>query len=196
MQRVRAGEVDAFDALVRRYWESVFLYARQFTGDEDQGHDVAQEAFARLWENRRRWESSRSVGGWLLRTARNFLISEQRKAKVRMRWRSEAAPDRGSRPSTPLQDAERQELRDAIEDAVQGLSPRRREVFVLFHLQHLSYQEIAEILDIRPRTIANHLQSAVSELRIVLERFIPRPPFSEEEEDLRALSARRPKSES
>lgn len=174
MVRVSWGDAEAFGRVMERYWGRTFRYAMQLQGDSERAYDVAQEAFVRLWERRRDWEPSGSVGGWLLRTARNLVISEQRRWKVRMRWSSTAAQE-DSTASTPLQDVERAELRIAIQQAVRELSPRRREVFTLFHLQHLSYREIGEILDIRPQTIANHLQAAVEELRMQLGAFISAP---------------------
>jgi RNA polymerase sigma-70 factor, ECF subfamily len=179
MARLRWGDADAFGELMERYWERTFRYALQLQGDADRAYDVAQETFARLWEKGRVWEPSGSICGWLLRTARNLVITEQRRGKVRMRWRSMVAREPASHPRTPLQDAEREELHLAILRAVERLSPRRREVFVLFHLHHLSYREIEKILDIRHQTIANHLQAAVVELRAALAPFITTGPPAE-----------------
>jgi RNA polymerase sigma factor (sigma-70 family) len=74
---------------------------------------------------------------------------------------------------TPLEDVEALELRAAIQRAVWKLSARRREAFVLFHLQGLSYREISGIMGVRPQTVANYLQAAVGELRILLSDYMP-----------------------
>ena|SRR5690606_35699490 len=173
MGRVSAGDVRAFEQIVERHWRRVFLYAKHMLEYPDRANDIAQEAFARLWQHRERWESTGSVRVWLLRTARNLAISEQRKRKVQRRWASSAEALEIRRPSTPLQEVEHSELREAIRAAVQGLSPRRREVFTLFHLQNLSYREISEIIGIRPQTAANHLQAALGDLRAALRCFYP-----------------------
>lgn len=175
MMRVGWDDADAFREVMDRYWERTFRYAWHLEEDSDRAYDIAQEAFARLWEKRREWEPVGSVGGWLLRTARNLVIAEQRKRKVRLRWRATASGQSHASPRTPLHETEDSELRQAIQRAVRNLSPRRREVFTLFHLQHLSYQEIAELLDIRPQTIANHLQAAIAELRVALGPFLSMP---------------------
>jgi RNA polymerase sigma factor (sigma-70 family) len=97
-------------------------------------------------------------------------------------------------PRTPLQEMESEELRLAIQRAVQELPPRRREVFILFHLHHLSYREIEEMLNIRHQTIANHLQAAVAELRSALAPFISTgkgttgPRCSSAEDDVESTS--------
>jgi RNA polymerase sigma factor (sigma-70 family) len=117
------------------------------------------------------------VGAWLLRTVRNFVFSERRKHRVHQRWACLSAGHEGKSPRTPLQEAETQEIRVAIEQAIQGLPPRRREVFVLFYLQSRTYREIAEIMDIRPQSVGNYLQAALADLRTELHRFFPGPPL-------------------
>lgn len=172
MMRVRRGDVEAFGQIMGRFWEPTFLYARHLIGEEDRAYDIVQESFTRLWERRREWELSGSVGGWLLRAARNEVITEQRRLKVRLRWRTILMRTLRSNPRTPLQHAENEELSEAIQRAIQELPPRRREVFILFHLQHRSYREIGEIMEIRPQTIANHLQAATTNLRAALLPFV------------------------
>jgi RNA polymerase sigma-70 factor, ECF subfamily len=173
MERVRKGDTHAFEHLVERFWKRTLLYARNLTGDQDGALDVTQEAFARLWKKRAEWEPSGSVRNWLLRTARNMVLSEQRKLRVRSAWTAQAPEEAGALPPTPLQDLERTELRQAIIEAVQRLPARRREAFTLFHLQGLSYRETAEIMMVREQTVANYLQAALGDLRVSLAPFFP-----------------------
>jgi RNA polymerase sigma-70 factor, ECF subfamily len=173
MREVRAGSISAFEAVVERYWSPTAWYAQHLVGDSDRASDIAQEAFARLWQRRHEWEPAGSVRVWLLRTARNLIASEGRKQSVHTRWAARAPWENLKRPYTPLQEIERAELRAAIELALQSLSPRRREVFTLFHIQDLSQREIAEIMGIRPQTVANYLQAAIADMRRLLAPFFP-----------------------
>ena len=173
MVRVSKSHVAAFDQLIGKLWKGTFLYAYHLVGDHDQATDVAQEAFVRLWERREQWDPTRSVGAWLSRTTRNMVISDRRRWRVRMRWTVGKGRDDARRPRTPLQETEASEVRSALEQAIHSLAPRRREVFVLFHQQNLSYREIGEIMGIRPQSVANHLQLALGDLRTMMERFLP-----------------------
>lgn len=131
MSRVRRGDVGAFERLVEQYWPRTLAYSRHLSGDNDRAYDITQEAFARLWERRAEWEDTGSVRIWLLRTARNIVISDQRKWKVRALRAWQIAEE--SRPArTPLEYVESQELSTDITRAIKQLSPRRREAFVLF----------------------------------------------------------------
>jgi RNA polymerase sigma-70 factor, ECF subfamily len=173
MAAVQCGDEDAFERLVEKLWGRTLQYARALTGDRDRAQDVAQEAFARLWKKRSAWVPTGSVRVWLLRTAKNVVLSEQRKANVRWAWVLRVSREDVRSPPTPLQEAERSELRSAILDAVDKLSPRRKEAFVLFHLQGFSYRETAKIMMVREQTVANYLQAAVGDLRIALAPFFP-----------------------
>jgi RNA polymerase sigma-70 factor, ECF subfamily len=173
MARVSQGDVASFDVIVSRYWKPTFIYALHLAGDREKAADVAQEAFTRLWERRDSWRASGSVGGWLFRTARNLVISDRRKWRLHMRWSTSTTREEARRPRTPLQDTEATEVRVALQEAIETLPPRRREVFVLFHLQDLSHREIGEILGIRPQTVANHLHDAALEMRGLMKRFLP-----------------------
>jgi RNA polymerase sigma-70 factor, ECF subfamily len=182
MREVRAGSISAFEAVVERYWHPTAWYAQHLVGDSDRAADIAQEAFARLWQRRHEWEPTGSVRVWLLRTARNLVASEGRKQSVHLRWAEKAPWQDLKRPSTPLQEVERAELRAAIQLALQSLSPRRREVFTLFHIQDLSHREVAEIMGIRPQTVANYLQAAIADMRRLLAPFFPGLSRSDESE--------------
>lgn len=173
MVQVRAGSARAFEAVVEAHWSRTAWYAQHLVGDSDQASDVVQEAFTRLWQLRGEWEPTGSVRVWLLRTARNLIVSEARRRSVRARWAARTLGETQKQPSTPLQEMERTELREAIQLAVHSLPPRRREVFTLFHVQDLSYREIAEIMDIRPQSVANYLQAAVADLRRQLGPILP-----------------------
>lgn len=170
--QVRAGSAHAFEAIVGRYWESTVRYTLHLVRDKDHASDVTQEAFTRLWQRRQEWEPRGSVLVWLLRTTRHLVVGDVRRQSVRSRWVDGVGQEDPVRPPTPLQEMERTELREAIELALQRLSPRRREVFTLFHVQGLSYREIAEVMEIRPQTVANYLQAAVAELRLSLHPFL------------------------
>jgi RNA polymerase sigma-70 factor (ECF subfamily) len=173
MVRVKRGDLKAFDSLVDRLWPKTFLYAQHLTHNRERASDVAQEAFARLWQRKDDWKLSGAVGAWLFRTARNIVISEARKTRVRERW-SWVHREQTPAPRTPLEVVESNEVRDAVESAIQQLPERRREVFSLFHLYGMSHREIAAILDIQPQSVANHLHRALTDLRAALKDHFPR----------------------
>jgi RNA polymerase sigma-70 factor (ECF subfamily) len=173
MCRVRDGDVAAFEEVVDKYWSRTLIYARHLCGDSDRAYDVAQETFSRLWATRESWTPTGSVRVWLLRTARNLVLGDQRKLKIRMKLAS--LVEQEYRPvRTPLEETENLELRSAIARAIRKLPERRREAFTLFHVQGLSYREISGIMGVRPQTVMNYVQAGIADLRVMLAQHFPR----------------------
>jgi RNA polymerase sigma-70 factor, ECF subfamily len=172
LERLARGEEDALSELMERYWDPLVAYTARRLGSRDAAADVVQSAFVRLWERRHARVSEGSIAAYLYRAARNQVIDEQRRAKVRREWASrEVASDRG-RVSTPLEETQAVELRAGIRRALDALPPRRREVVELARFHSLSYREIGEVMGISPQTVANQMSAALAQLRTELEPFL------------------------
>jgi RNA polymerase sigma-70 factor (family 1) len=169
LQQVRGGHAPALKALMDRHWAPLVTYAARLLQSWDAAEDVTQEAFVRVWERRESWNPTGSVQGLLYRMVRNLAL-DARKAGERAHRRAEqAVPVSGLSPApTPLDVVSATELEEALRRAVGTLSERRREVYELARLEGLSYQDIGEVLDIAPQTVANHLCAAIAQLRTQL----------------------------
>lgn len=173
MEMVRNGDAAAFGSVMERHWNRTFLHARYLLRDHDQAVDATQEVFVRLWQARERLEATGSLGAWLARAVRNLVANTRRSRRVHLRWASWLGGQEAKRPRTPLQEVETEEISAAIRTALDRLPPRRREVFVLFYLRGLSYREISEVMEIRPQSVANYLQAALTDLRASLKAHFP-----------------------
>ena len=166
MERVRAGDASALDALLKRYWDVVVAYARQILGDPAAAADTAQQTFIKLWQRREQWTPTGSVAAYIFRITRNAALNERRARRVRV-VSSENPRASGivSIPWTPLQTLEEKELRAGLEAALRLLPERRKEVFMLARFQRLTYDEIAALMGISPQTVANQMSAALADLR-------------------------------
>lgn len=173
-RRLVAGDVRAFAQLLESNWGPLVAYAARMLGVQDTADDVVQEAFIRVWENRARVTPARSLRGYLYRLTRNLVIDELRRARIRTDRACMLGGEVASSPPTPAEVTEADELGVAAARAIEDLAERRREVFVLAHIHDLSYKQIAEILGITPRTVANHMTLALRELRAALHPYIDR----------------------
>jgi RNA polymerase sigma-70 factor (ECF subfamily) len=170
--RLRAGDAAAFDALVLRYWSLVVAYATRIVDGSDLSEDIAQETFLRVWEHRGRWSPAQSLRPLLYRIARNLALNERRRRQVRARSADTASLAIPSAGPTPIEAAEGSELRHRAEMAIESLSPRRREVFVLARFHHLSFREISEVMGISSQTVANQMSAALDRLQAELRPFL------------------------
>lgn len=172
VQRLREGDIAAFDAFIREQWPRLVYFLVDRVRALDLAEDLAQEALARLWERRSTLGPSTSALSYLYQIARNLAIDERRKLQVRVRWREEQEHAEPSRPLTPLQLLEDREALEALRRALEALPERRREAFMLVHIQNLSLKEAAEVMGNAPQTVANQVSDALAELRRKLKPYL------------------------
>ncbi len=171
MDRMRDGDVRALQELMDFHWSEIVTYATALLGSADDGEDVAQEVFVRVWRNRASWEERGSVTAYLYRIARNLVLGRLRREEVRTRSRATSPPLR-IRPPTPFDLVARRELDLALEEALKELPLRRREAFQLVRVQGVTLSEAAEIMAVTRRTVANHLYLATADLERALRPFL------------------------
>jgi len=173
MARARHGDAAAFELIVRRYWDSLVSYADRLVGDPDTARDAVQSMFASIWERRAQWQDEQAVRTYFYRAVRNRVIDVHRRTRAWKRWSARVRVEFRRVSPSPAEVAERAELAELIESAIRTLPERRREVFVLAQLQNFSYREVAELLNMAPQTVANHMSLALRDLRKSLGPHFP-----------------------
>jgi len=171
VDRLRAGEDEAFETLVQELWTPAVRFVLRITRDLDTAEDIVQDAFVLLYEHREDLDPTRSVRAYLYQTIRNRLIDQLRRAAVRQHVSLLDLPMPS--PATPLRGLEGREVRESVERAVENLPDRAREAFSLAYLQDLAYREVAEVMGISPKTVGHHISAALAELRRVLAPLLP-----------------------
>lgn len=163
--RFLRGDGSGFEAIMERYRQRAYTVALGLVGNHDDAMDAAQKAFLRIHRSLPKFRLGEPFFPWFYRIVRNSALNQRRdEARHRgdcpLEWVTE--PDR--LPS-PLQVAEAEELRMRLWDAVQGLSPDLREVFLLYTFQGLKYRDIADLLDIPLGTVMSRLHAARRRIR-------------------------------
>lgn len=165
VERCLSGDRDAFALLVERYGGRVFNVALRIVNDADAASDCAQEAFVRAYRSLHRYDPTYPFGPWLLRIATNASLTHLR------RWHAHEAPaeDLPERAEPeeegPEASAVRREEIAEVLAAMAELPPAYRAALTLRHLQQLSYQEVADALDLPLGTVKTHLHRARAALK-------------------------------
>lgn len=177
IEAAQAGNTHAFDALVRRYKSRVFMLAHQRTKSYEDALDITQETFVRAYLALPTWKPQASWYTWLYRITHNLCIDYHR-ARTRRRTESLDEPESTTPEpvttdlySSPDRVAEENELAGRIRQAMDELSDRQRDVFLLHHYGGLQVKEVAKTLDIAEGTAKIHLFRAVAKLRELLRPF-------------------------
>jgi RNA polymerase sigma-70 factor (ECF subfamily) len=165
--RVQAGETGAFDALVQRYLPRARILAWRLMQDPDDADDLVQDAFLRALDRIATFDVGRGFGPWFTRLLVNTGIDQRRKQTVR---RTESQdPELFAGKSSPHRDAERAELRESLDQALEKLPDRQRLIVTLFEIDGHSTEEVASMLNVSQVTVRWHLHQARRTLREALK---------------------------
>ena len=167
----RQGDMAAFESLVHLYEKRVFALTLRMCGNREDAAEAAQEAFLAAWQGLAFFRGDSSFSTWLYRLASNACVDLLRRES---RHRTAAGPSLDDEElnlevpdamPSPQDEAVRRELREEIERGLAALSPEHREVLVLRELHQLSYDEIAETLDLDVGTVKSRISRGRKQLR-------------------------------
>jgi RNA polymerase sigma-70 factor (ECF subfamily) len=162
---------------MRAYQDMVFSTAARLVGDDRQAEDIAQEVFLKAYENFGQLSTSASAGGWLKTVARNLSLNHI--YRYRRRWRmftelrredsDESEPEvEFALPDDVLAGVDAEVRHTLVEEALQRLPERQRLPLVLYHFEELSYEEIAQRLDVSLAKVKTDIFRARAALAKVL----------------------------
>jgi len=169
MARLAAGQDSALNDLMNRHAQRLFHYLIRQLRDESEAEDMAQETFARVFQNARKFDPRYRFSTWLYTIATNL-------ARTKQRWRArhpqvsleaenentggdlkENLPAPGVTPDEKLIGSERA---DSVREAISKLPEDLRTVILLFEYEEQSQQEIARVLDCTPKAVEMRLYRA------------------------------------
>jgi RNA polymerase sigma-70 factor (ECF subfamily) len=173
--RAQAGESGAFRLLVERHQRRVFAIALGLVRDEQDAREIAQEAFLRVHKGLAQFQGGSSFFTWLYRIVTNLSIDLMRKPSRReaeLHFALEG--DEGESPLLPASDADpydvvrRGQLSLRIQDALEQLPPYHRGVILMREVEGMSYEEMAEAMQVSKGTIMSRLFHARKKLQRAL----------------------------
>lgn len=184
MLRVRDDDAEAFQQLVARYQDRLVTLLAYQSGRRDDAEDLAQETFLRVYRARKRYEPGAKFATWLFTIAGN-VAANARRSRSRRRESSApvGAPDETGAHSVhptaasgalPTREADRFELRKAVQAAIDTLGERQRHAVMLAKFERLGYAEIGEVMGMKPQAVKSLLARARENLRLALAPYLER----------------------
>jgi RNA polymerase sigma-70 factor (ECF subfamily) len=167
IRRSRAGDESAFAELFEQYKNLVYKTAYLMLGEPQEAEDALQEVFLRVHGSLHSFQPSKGAfTTWLYRITVNYCINQRRKRRLRFLPIAQVHP--GQMPSQPSPENRLGE-EDAVIRAMRGLSGKLRAVVVLRYYCDMSYDEIAQTLQVPLGTVKSRLNAALTALRAELE---------------------------
>ncbi len=183
VRRAQAGDTDAYDVLVHRYFDRIFGLVYNMIGHRQDAEDLVQTIFVRAYRALRRFRGDSAFSTWLYRIALNTSYT----ASTRQRRRAgdislahleedtgwEPAARTGGALDTPEQRVSLKELQRRLNEALQSLSEEHRQVVVLHDIQGWRHEDIAKAMNLPVGTVRSRLFYARRHLQEQLAEFAP-----------------------
>ena len=180
MSLVAGGDTSAFEKLIERHQALVAGTIARMLGSNSDVEDLAQQVFLRVWRSAGRYVARAKFTTWLLKITRNLVFNEMRRAKrhphlpVQIDPEAEEIPLKDEATAAPDATLLHTELQAAIEKAITLLPETQRMALVLRRYEELSYEEIANVLDLSVPAVKSLLFRARTELRERLRDYLER----------------------
>ena len=175
IKRFQNDDLAAYDIIIMRYKDQLLNFAYRFLGNVEESEDIVQETFLRLWRNRHAYRQIAKFSTWIYTIAGNLAKTELRKRKRR---KVVSISDMGfedkeyeieDETSTTDREVNSSLTEKIIQDAINELPPRFKEVIILRDIQELSYEDIGSILQIPLGTVKSRVNRARLKLQAKLK---------------------------
>jgi len=160
------GSESAFELLYHRYSNKVAAFVSQYSNSVEDAQEAVQETFLAVWLNRAKIDTSRSFDNYLLTIAKNFALKIVRKSiQQKLLEQKLALLSANNEINTINREVLSEDVEQKLNQIVQQLPNRSKQVFLLRRLEGLSNKEIAQQLGISISTVENHINLAISRIR-------------------------------
>jgi RNA polymerase sigma factor (sigma-70 family) len=178
MRLVSRGDTSAFEQLIEKHQALVAGTVARMLSSNSDVEDIAQQVFIRVWKSARRYVPRAKFTTWLLKITRNLVFNELRRTKRHALVPLQSEPGVEDPPLkdeinlAPDASLLESELQRTIEEAILQLPETQRLALVLRRYEQLSYEQIAEVLDLSVPAVKSVLFRARSELRSRLSKYL------------------------
>lgn len=161
---LKAGSHSAFEYLFREYNLRVYGFAYKFLHNHAEAENIVQSVFVKLWENRAILNENLSLKAYLFKITKNMILNLVKKQTSRDLFLNYIS-DNGEQHYDIDKELNYNELFSIVEQSIQSLPERRKQIFILSRYEGLSYKKIARKLDISENTVDTQIRHALKFLR-------------------------------
>jgi RNA polymerase sigma-70 factor (ECF subfamily) len=181
IEQCLAGDQLAWEQVVRQNWRKVFNVAYHFVGKHDEAEDLTQDIFLKIFKALNTFDRRANFQTWIISISRNLCIDHYRSVRKERQTIARDVDSNDLQPATsergPYAQAEHQDLKAQLRQALETLPVTLRTAVVLRDLQELSYQEIADRLGLPEGTVKSRINRGRIELAHQLRRVQDNQPL-------------------
>lgn len=172
-EKIRRSDRTSFDELFRAFYPLLVRFAMRYVADRTTSKDIVQECFVSLWQTRYRIDVDRSLKSYLYIMVRNRALNVLRDGsgvQVDHELASSQQSDQSSGNNTDEYDDD-SPLKCLMSSWIDQLPDRQKEAFSLSRFEGLDHDEIADVMNVSPKTVNNHIVAALRSLRDQYEKY-------------------------
>ncbi|MBU2885911.1 RNA polymerase sigma-70 factor [Gilvimarinus agarilyticus] len=155
----------AFEAIYRRYWEKLYLYAFKLSADRELSQNIVQDLFVSLW-NKRASLSIEKLDTYLFQSVKYQIFKNYRDQKLSKEVLESRFEDFVIENPSVIDDSD---LTQSLYTSINKLPSKRKEIFLMNKIHDLSVEQIASELALSNQTVKNQISSALKQLRLDLQ---------------------------
>ncbi|MCF6348366.1 MAG: sigma-70 family RNA polymerase sigma factor [Flavobacteriaceae bacterium] len=154
------GDISALEEVYRLHYKKVYHVIRKYINDDSLIDDITQEVFLRLWRNKDSISTQIPIEQQLFTLTKNLVFNHFRKKTNELKFLTQYKVNNNHNITNDEDDKNKQLKK--INDLVDKLPKKQQEVFKMYRFQGLTYEEIAQILNVSKNTVSSHLSTAMS----------------------------------
>ncbi|MES2087804.1 MAG: RNA polymerase sigma factor [Patescibacteria group bacterium] len=168
---VKAGDKEIFGVLVERFEPKLLRYGNKFLARTEDVEDIVQDVFIKVYQNIKSFNPSQKFSSWIYRIAHNCFVNALKKNSLNplTLFDFDILVSHTAYDDPAGDEREQKEMRTMIDRGLNQLSPKYREILILYYLEEMPYKEIADILQVPAGTVGIRIKRAKVELKKLLE---------------------------
>jgi RNA polymerase sigma-70 factor (ECF subfamily) len=170
-RQLAAGDQATLQLLFKTYYNELYKFTWKYVRSQEVAEELTQDIFIYLWENRLDLQINSALKSYLYTMARNRALNYLKSRMHKMSIAEEVPETYMANSQTPEEALSQQELEKLVQEGIESLPEKCRIVFSLSRHEGLSYAQIAEQLQISPKTVEVHMSTALKKLRNHLKTF-------------------------
>ena len=181
INRFKEGDASAFGEIVLKYQDKVYNLCRHMLRNAEDAEDAAQDVFLKAYQALSKFQPDASLYTWLYRIATNTCIDYKKKPIFESLFGDNGEGerlihDRASEAPSPEKLYQSKQIDQALQEGLGKLSPKLRAIIILKEIEELSYEEIADALEISMGTVKSRIARAREELQKLMIKFREQNP--------------------
>jgi RNA polymerase sigma-70 factor, ECF subfamily len=166
----KADETRFIELLFKHYYAPLCRTVNRMVRDTDAAEDLVQDVFVKVWNNRQALEINFSIKSYLYRSAINAALNYLEKNKKQVPMEEAAVLEPSANNVEDMLNAA--EVQQRVSEATEALPPACKTIFILSRHENMSYKEIADTLNLSPKTVENQMGKALKHFREYLSAYI------------------------